>query len=206
MSPSPAVYEYDPQNGSRYAQAYALYFRVPADRRIFFYDAAGSDCANFASQCIWAAYGGWLPGTDQPTVALNSQRVKQNVRQTSLWYGSASFSGTTRWCRVEELFSYLTAAKASGPQGELVAEGTLDSVRPELIRRGDLIQLVVTGYAPHRYGHSLYVTRQGPAFGDILICCHSYDRLNAPLTSFSSLPGAYPKLRVVRLRRASFPK
>ena len=206
MAPAVHIYEYDPDNGARYAQAFALYSEVPEDMRIFFYDAAGNDCANFASQCIWAAYGGWIPGTAEPVAALNRQRVKENVRQTGIWYGSASFAGTPRWCRVEELFAYLTAKKASGPQGVRVAEGTWDSVRPESIQKGDLVQLVVSGYAPYRYGHNLYVTKQGRSYSDTRVCCHSYDRRNAPLTSFSLFPDAYPKLRVIHFLPAGFTK
>lgn len=196
---------YDPQDGSLYAQTYALYSDIPEEKRIFFYDADGNDCSNFVSQCIWAAYGGWMPGTDVLTAEQNRQRVRENIRQVpKVWHGSATHSGTPNWCRVEGLYAYLVSSKTSGPLGEQVAEGTWDSVEPSVIRQGDIIQMVVSGYADYRYGHSLYVTRSGPTFGDILICCHSYDRLNAPLSTFSLSPDAYPKLRILRLRDADF--
>jgi hypothetical protein len=53
----------NPQNGIAYARMYALYAFVPEAKRLFYYDS-GTDCANFASQCIWAAYGGWVNGSD----------------------------------------------------------------------------------------------------------------------------------------------
>ena len=45
---------------------------------------------------------------------------------------------------------------------------------------GDVLQLVVRSYIPGQYGHSLYVTKSGRTWDDILICCHSYDRLDEP--------------------------
>ncbi|MFZ5974833.1 MAG: amidase domain-containing protein [Bacillota bacterium] len=206
-SPAGNRYTYDPQNGSRYAQAYALYFNIPKEKRIFFYDADGNDCSNFISQCIWAAYGGWIPSTDDAAVAQNKQRMKEYVREVAgVWYGSDTFSGPPNWCRVEGIFSYVTSKKAVGPSGEKVAEGTWENIDPGIIQKGDIVQLVVSGYASYRYGHSLYVTKQGATFDDILICCHSYDRLNAPLSSFSLYPEAYKKLRVLRLKDAVFAK
>jgi hypothetical protein len=199
-------FAYDPQNGALYAQTYALYSNVPDDKRLFFYDAEGNDCANFASQCIWAGYGGWLPGVDAATVEENRRRIRANVRQTSAWYGSASHAGTTKWTRVEELFAYVAARKQIGPSGNLIVTGDWDAIRPDMIRQGDVIQLVVTGYMSHRFGHNLYVTRAGHTFNDIAICCHSYDRLNAPLSSFSSFPDAYPRARVIRFHPAAFAK
>lgn len=199
------LYQYEPEKGIPYARMYALYADVPAEKRLFFYARDELDCANFASQCIWASYGGWIEGDSPAIIEQNRKRIADYVRQVpDVWNGSATFPGTPRWSRVEALFAYLVSNQSTGPRGIKTAEGTWNTVAPGMIQTGNIIQLVVTGYADYRYGHNLYVTQQGPTFDDILICCHSYDRLDAPLSSFSEHPDMYPKLRVIRLKDASF--
>jgi hypothetical protein len=199
------VFSYDVHNGVEYARTYALRDRIPEDRRLFFYDS-GNDCANFASQCIWAAYGGWIPGTDPETVSINRTRIKSHVRMAPyIWYGSPSFPGSEKWCRVVEFFGYVVAS-GNGPHAQMIAEGDWKGVKPSIIKAGDLIQVVVKSYIPGRYGHSLYVTQSGRTWDDILICCHSFDRLDEPLSSFAQYPDEYAKFRVLRFGKGSFYK
>ena len=202
--PATQTISYDPALGTLYARTYALYAHVPIDQRLFFYDAQGNDCANFASQCIWAAYGGWRPGLGPAEIADNRKRIRSNFRQTAEWYGSQTSAGSNRWRRVEELFAYLVASKNKGPKGSMIMKGGWNQIDPQAIHQGDLVQLVVSGYADYRFGHSLYVTQAGPTFDEILICCHSYDRLDAPLSSFARYPDAYPTVRVIRLHNGVF--
>ncbi len=198
------IYPYNPQNGIAYARMYALYAFVPEAKRLFYYDS-GTDCANFASQCIWAAYGGWVNGSDPECIRLNRERIRAFTRMAPYtWYGSADFSGSNKWCRVLELYQYAITPKAVGARGSLVAEGDWNSVKPEVIIAGDIIQLVVQSYMPGRYGHTLYVTKSGIHWRDVLICCHSYDRLDSPMSEFADNPDEYRKLRVIRLGKANF--
>lgn len=200
------LFSYDIKNGTAYARTYALYARVPEQDRLFYYDS-GNDCANFVSQCVWAAYGGWAEGTDPKTIEANRARIKSHVRMAPfVWYGSPGFSGSNKWCRVVEFHDYALANKSSGPQAARIAEGNWDSLSPGIIREGDVLQLVAQSYIPGRYGHSLYVTKAGRTWDDILICCHSYDRLDAPLSSFADYPEQYPRVRVLRFRNANFYK
>lgn len=200
------VFTYNPRNGTAYARAYALYDRVPEQSRLFYYDR-GNDCANFVSQCVWAAYGGWLAGMDPETVEVNRTRIKNHVRMAPyIWYGSSGFVGSTRWCRVLEFYAYVVSEKRYGPRAVKVAEGDWASLSPGVIREGDVLQLVVQSYIPGQYGHSLYVTKGGRTWDDILICCHSYDRLDVPLSSFVLQPEQYPRVRVLRSRNAEFYK
>lgn len=198
------VFSYDPHNGIEYARTYALYDIVPEEQRLFFHDG-GNDCANFASQCVWAAYGGWVGGKDSKAAELNQARIKSHIRMAPyIWYGSPTFSGSNKWCRVLEFYNYTVTTKSSGPQAQKIAEGGWNGIPPTSIREGDLLQLVVQSYIPDQYGHSLYVTQAGRTWGDILICCHSYNRLDEPLSSFSELPEEYPRLRVLRFKKAEF--
>lgn len=200
-------YIYDAKRGAEYARLYAEYFKLDDRKRLFFYDSNGSDCSNFCSQCVWAAYGGWVSGMDQNTIAENKDRIRKHVRMAPfVWYGSLSFSGSNRWCRVIEFYDYAVSGKANGPMATGVFEGEWQRLDPSVIRQGDVIQLLVKSYAPYRYGHCLYVTEAGKTPDEIRICCHSYDRRDAPLSEFSSFPEEYTRLRILRFKDSVFVK
>jgi hypothetical protein len=199
------LFSYDANQGSMYAQTYALYNEVTNEQRLFHY-SEGDDCTNFISQCVWAAYGGWLAGTDEQTVYNNAKRIKSDIRQAKgVWFGSATNIGSNKWCRVEEFYRYVTdKTKDIGPIAELVAEGSFWSIDPRTIKKGDVIQMVVTTYTKDRYGHGIYVTKAGNTWEEVLICCHTYDRLNEPMIWFAQYPQIYEKLRILRFKPAKF--
>lgn len=190
---------YLPENGVQYARGFALHEQVPEGDRLFYY-SPGDNCTNFISQCVWAAYGGWL--SYAPT-AVNASRIRQDVRMVGgVWYGSYWHIGSVRWCRVEEFYTYVTAVKARGPVAAQIAAGTFDTVDPSVLRRGDVVQMVVATYVPDRFGHGLYVTEPGTGWDDVRVCCQSYDRLDAPMAEFARYPDIYTRLRVLRFSPA----
>lgn len=198
---------YDEEKGVLYARLYADYFNLSDDKKLFFYDSNGSDCTNFCSQCVWAAYGGWIPGIEDSIVIENKERIKKQIRMIpSIWYGSLFFSGSNKWCRVVEFYNYSLAAKNSGPSAYKIFEGDWQSFNSSSVKEGDIIQLVVKTYIPYQYGHCLYVTQKGGSNDEIKICCHSYDRLDAQLSVFSNYPDIYTRLRVIRFKSADFTK
>lgn len=201
----PTEFDYNPATGRIYAQAFALHSNVPQEQKLFYY-ADGEDCTNFISQCVWAAYGGWIPGFSENIIKSNSDRIQKDVRQVkSIWYGSKSNIGSNRWCRVEEFFSYVTdSGKPFGPAAGKVTEGDWNSVDPGAIKAGDVIQMVVSTYTRDRYGHGLYVTQAGGTWDDVLICCHTDDKLDEPMGWFAQFPEVYTKMRVLRFKRANF--
>jgi hypothetical protein len=198
-------YVYNAQRGVDYARAYADYYRVSEDKRLFFYGV--NDCTNFCSQCVWAAYGGWIPGFEDKSIEENKKRINSNIRMVPyIWYGSRYFSGSSKWCRVEEFYEFSVSMKSNGPMAYKVYEGDWKSFDPSIVNEGDVIQMVIKSYAPYRYGHCLYVTQRGSTTKQIKICCHTYDRLDTPLSEFSDQPGEYIKLRVIRFKDAYFTK
>lgn len=201
------LHHYNFLNGMIYAQSYALFYNVPEEDRLFYY-SNGENCTNFISQCVWAAYGGWLPGFSEPIIGKNAERIKNDYAQVrGIWYGSKSNIGSNRWCRVEEFYSYcVDKTKTLGPKAEKIAEGDFFDIDPAKIREGDVIQMVVASYTPDRFGHGLFVIKSGTTWDDILICCNSDDRLNEPMSWFSQFPDIYKKLRVLRFSDAIFEK
>lgn len=201
----PVTVDYKPQTGRMYAQAYALYDNLPAEQRLFYYDE-GEDCTNFISQCVWAGYGGWLPGFTPDAIEKNSQRILDDYRQVKgVWYGSRRGPGSNRWCRVEEFFSFATdRSKTLGPRARMIAQGGWDDINPDGILVGDVIQMVVTSYTSERFGHSLYVTSSGQSWDDVLICCHTEDKLGESMGWFEQFPDVYKRLRVMRFESGVF--
>lgn len=198
-------YIYDSAKGVEYARYYANYYRIREDKRLFFYDS--NDCTNFCSQCVWAAYGGWLPGYDESAIKENKERIKSNIRMIPfIWYGSHSSSGSNKWCRVVEFYDYSVSIKNNGPFALKIYDGQWQNFNPSSVREGDVIQMVIKSYASYRYGHCLYVTQRGDSLNQIKICCHTYDRLDAPLSEFSNFPEEYTRLRLIRFQNADFIK
>jgi hypothetical protein len=89
---------------------------------------------------------------------------------------------TNAWIRVQEFYVYLTANNLGI---KLPDDTTLD--------RGCLIQF----YTPSigRFFHNGFITYKLQN-NDCLYCCHSYDKLNYPLSEI--YPNRYPKLRALK--------
>lgn len=88
---------------------------------------------------------------------------------------------TNTWIRVEDLYSYL------------ISKNLAIDVPNNLLSKGCLIQF----YTPSmgRYFHSGFITYKLPN-NDFLYCCHSYNKLNYPLSE--TYPNRYPKLRALK--------
>lgn len=201
----PDEYKFNAVLGTIYAQSFALFDNIPENERLFYY-AKDMNCTNFISQCIWASYGGWKVGFSEKKIAENKERILNDIRQVKgIWYGSSSNIGSNRWCRVTEFYDYVLDDKKNfGPMAELIDEGTFETIKPETIKVGDVIQMIVASYTADRYGHAVFVTREGKSFDDILICCNSDDRLNEPLSWFEQFPDIYRSLRILRFKNALF--
>jgi hypothetical protein len=89
---------------------------------------------------------------------------------------------TNPWIRVNELYSYLT-------NQNLAIELSNDS----LLSKGCLIQFYTPAIG--RFFHSGFITYKLPN-NDCLYCCHSYNKLNYPLSEI--YPNRYPKLRALQ--------
>lgn len=86
---------------------------------------------------------------------------------------------TNAWIRVEDLYSYLLSQKLGF---------TLPN--DDFLTKGCLIQFYTPAIG--RYFHSGFITYK-LSNNDCLYCCHSYNKLNYPLSEI--YPNRYPKLR-----------
>lgn len=87
------------------------------------------------------------------------------------------------WLRVNELYYYLTRRGIG-----------IDITSKNLYKEGCIIQFYanIKGY----FSHSGVITKVLPN-GEYLYCCHSYDKLNFPLSEI--FPFMYDKIRVIQL-------
>ena len=93
-----------------------------------------------------------------------------NFTPVTGWYYRSLSDRAPAWSSVEYLYKFLIGNRSAGPSACLTSEGK--------ILPGDLIQL---GRRDGRFYHTLLVTEISPK---ILVCAHSYDALDRPLTSY----------------------
>ena len=86
------------------------------------------------------------------------------------WYYRSLGDRTAAWTGVEYLYNFLVNNRSVGPYARIVAQ---DAVMP-----GDIVQL---GRADGDFYHSPIITA---VFPEILVCAHSFDALDRPLSSY----------------------
>lgn len=147
---------YDRQRAVAYAETWALY------RNPLFLNFAGrgGDCTNFTSQCLLAGC------------------CTMNFTKDFGWYYRSSEDRAPAWTSVVYFYDFLTGQPAfaaenggGGPFGREVGE--------EELQPGDFIQLAD---GAGDYYHTLIVT--GFEEDDILVCAHTDDALNRPLSTY----------------------
>ncbi len=161
---------YDRARAVEYARRWAL------SRNPLFIDftGRGGDCTSFVSQCVFAGCG------------------IMNYTPTFGWYYISSADRAPAWAGVDEFFDFVTASPdfiaangGTGPRGYDVSDG-------RDIEIGDVIQLANES---GDFYHSLIIS--GFTDNDILICAHSDDALDRPISSYN-----YASLRVIHIEKA----
>lgn len=158
---------YDRQRAVAYARKWAL------DRNPLFLDftGRGGDCTNFVSQCIFAGCG------------------VMNYTPTFGWYYRSSDDRAPAWTGVDELFSFLTGAESFSSQNGGVGPYGRNAAAAQTVELGDVIQLRNQN---DDYYHTLIIS--GFTDSDILICAHSDNALDRPLSTYN-----YAALRVIHI-------
>ena len=86
------------------------------------------------------------------------------------WYYNSAYDRTPSWSGVEYLYNFLINNKSVGPYARIVSAS---EARP-----GDIVQL---GTTSGNFYHSPVITAVAPA---ILVCTHTYDAYDRPLSSY----------------------
>ncbi len=161
---------YNGETGKEYAKRFAKanpswFYTYPAD------------CTNLVSQCVWAAYGGYVLNND---VASKNNMNNQKRMVPGTWYGgttgaSKSFRG------VVDFWNYVTGPKTTGPVGTGSNNNqSAKFLNPSQIKVGDVLQL--RSGSTGAYSHSVYVTIRDPNMGvgyaSIYVSQHSSNEYN----------------------------
>jgi hypothetical protein len=161
---------YNRERAVEYARRWAL------SRNPLFIDftGQGGDCTSFVSQCIFAGTG------------------VMNYTETYGWYYISPTDRAPAWSGVDEFFNFVTgnpeftqANGGIGPRGINLRDG-------RMIEIGDVIQLANDS---GQFYHSLIIS--GFTADDILICAHSNDALDRPISTYN-----YATLRVIHIEKA----
>lgn len=183
LSRQVADFSYIRENGIKYARDYANFSQIPNDRKLFYY-AKENDCTNFVSQCIWAAYGGYL----SEDFDLTKKNVQNRVRMVSAgeqdfsWYGTGvGGGGTISWENVARFYHYTTQNKAIGPRGISYGAGRQADFNFYNVAPGHILQFWPTGKS--RWHHTVYVTTVNTPgmINEMFVCQHSKDVKERPL-------------------------
>ncbi len=149
VSPSSVTVSY----GASEAGHYGFWFGDHYQNYIF--KRATLDCTNFVSQCIWNGYGGSsgynieVIGYDSSyyynsTVQALRQRVANNYRQTSKWYGrnydSPYGNPISSFCGVPSLWDFATNNTGTGPKATGYNNGKVYTDLSTPMKRGDILQ------------------------------------------------------------------
>lgn len=100
---------YNNMLGRNYAQKFA---NAKSKDETWFYFAE-KDCTNFVSQCVWAAYGGYVEGSTSETATMAN--IQNQYRMTDTWYAGTG-GGSSNWENVTSFWDYMTANKDIGPK------------------------------------------------------------------------------------------
>jgi len=96
------------------------------------------------------------------------------------WYYFGANNRTASWSGVEYLFDFITKNKSVGPFAHVC---DLSGLEP-----GDFVQL---GTGDGHFYHSPFVVATEP---EILVCAHTYDSLDRPLSTYE-----YAKIRGIHI-------
>lgn len=163
--------EYNRYRAVQYARKWAL------SRNPLFIDftGGGGDCTNFVSQCIYAG------------------SCIMNFTEDFGWYYITSANRAPAWSSVEFFYDFVTGkpefSTANGSIGPFGFETDNTGVF-----EGDVVQLATSD---GDFYHTLIIS--GFSEGNILVCAHSNDALDRPLSSYNYALSRFIHIEGVRL-------
>lgn len=172
---------YNNMLGRNYAQRFAM-----MDKNDRWFYTANKDCTNFVSQCVWAAYGGYVEGSTSETAT--KANISNKFRMINNTWHAGTGGGMPAWESVQAFWNYVTTNTGNGPKAIGYNNGNVyTNIAPLSINYGDVLQF--NSSSTGDYAHSVYVTYTSSAtdqYPEILVSAHTGDIYNAPLTNYTS--------------------
>ncbi|MBQ9132898.1 MAG: amidase domain-containing protein [Clostridia bacterium] len=151
------------------ALAYARRWALSRNPLFVNYTGFGGDCTNFVSQCVFAG------------------SCEMNFTPVFGWYYLDGDTRTASWTGVEYFYNFITDNAGVGPFAAEIGQTGVEV--------GDVVQLANEN---DDYYHTLLVCGFTDD-GDILVCAHSDDALDRPLSTYS-----YAKARFLHILGVRF--
>lgn len=160
---------YNGENAAAYAYTYSR--QRPEDKRSDYYSplfvhyaGQGGDCMNFASQCMWAGFGG-----SETASAINARTRPMDASGSSLWYSRAHGGKgvANSWISCQSFRTYLTGTKdASGSGGSNAGQDAGMYATVLNVSAGS----PVTGVTPEELiGAAVHVDKGGNSFSHAVV-------------------------------------
>ncbi len=153
------------------AVEYARRWATGRNPLFFDFTGRGGDCTNFVSQCVFAGSG------------------IMNYTPTFGWYYVSPSDRAPAWTGVDEFYDFLIGQPQFAEQNGGVGPRGFEVMNAADIEIGDVIQLV---NERGEFYHTLIIS--GFTDNDILICAHSDDALDRPLSTYN-----YASLRIIHI-------
>lgn len=166
---------YDADNATAYAYTYTT--SGSANPTSFynsnFQSFSGADCMNFASQCVWAGFGG-----NNNTTSINNHEVPMDSSGSYEWYNSQTasiYTGSWTACRYfREYASYSNSDNSeTGLRTVSYPIGEMESFHGYISHLYGSI-LHVPGSGGSDYGHAVFVTDvESSERSGVYYCAHT---------------------------------
>lgn len=212
VEPLATQVSYDAQTARDYG------FRLGDHSENYIFNRASLDCTNFASQCVWAGYGGtsgyqipWNPSETDSTCEKLKQRVKNDYRMTKKWYGrmygSKNGNPPSEFCGVVSFYDYVTSNTGKGPKAKAYNNGKVYSNLSTTINKGDVLQFYKS--SAKRYYHTVVVvsntSRKVADYAKVRVAQHQDDYYYRNLEELINYFGGKScKMRLLRFKSTTF--
>ena len=163
-----------PYNRSR-AVAYAKRWALGRNPTFLDFTGIGGNCTNFVSQCVFAGCG------------------IMNFTPTYGWYYLSPDDRAPSWSGVDEFYSFLIGVPEFFDANGGIGPYATNAAESKKIELGDIVQL---SNSNGEFYHTLIIS--GFTENDILVCAHSDDALDRPLSTYRNARG----LRILHIEGA----
>lgn len=193
-------------------------FRLGDHYENYIFNRASLDCTNFVSQCVWAGYGGtngysipYSPSSTNSTCVKLKERVKNDYRMTSAWYGrmygSKNGDPPSNFCGVVSFYDYVTTNTGNGPRANSYNNGKVYSSLSTTMNKGDVLQFYKSSAG--RYYHSVIVVSttnyKVADYAKVRVAQHQSEYYNRNLSDLiNNFGGKSCKMRLLRFKSATF--
>lgn len=157
------------------AVEYALRWALSRNPLFVDFAGVGGDCTNFVSQCVLAG------------------ACVMNETPDFGWYYYSSVNRAPAWSGVDYFYDFMTGNEAFARENGAVGPYGVE-VPTQRVMLGDVVQLADR---QGRYYHTLIVT--GFEGDDFLVCAHTDDARNRPLSTYNYATARFLQVSGVRL-------